>query len=527
MSKKLLYFEDLCNFYSTYKKSTHFSSNKYGEPIVVQSKGIVKFEENDNSKDGLLKVHLQACHTDQNLNGSNIKEDVMNAALPSFSNRPILGFIHDVDGNPEFYGHNMHEDNDGEIVYDECPIGIIPESCGAKLVYDEDKKHTYVEVDGYIFEGYTKAAEILKRDGECFVSVELSIRELSYNAKEKYLDIEDFYFSGVTILGKDDNGNTVMPGMDGSNIKLADFSKKNNSMFSAHSEQIAEIQDRLSKLESACFNRNDNQRKEDNQVEDLEKDFDEVTEISEVMETEETTEEEITVTENESEEIVDETPAESEDSVEITNDEVIEEKEELEVEEKMVRRFEISHEDIRYALYNLLSSYEESDNDWYWITNVYDTYFVYENFDGTKCFGQKYAKDDNNVMFIEERYELFKELLTESEKAELESMRANYSYLVEYKENSIKKEIHAQHEEILKSDKYSVIADNEEFKKLVSEMDNYSLDELEKEAKVILADHIVATKQFSQTQTENTINKVGFSISETPKRSSYGNIFKK
>ena len=107
----------------------------------------------------------------------------MEAALPSFSNRPILGYIHKVvtdenpDGQWEFYSHNMHENENGELVYDEYPIGIIPESCNAQLVYDEEKEKTYCEVDGYIFEEYSKAAEILEREGECFVSVELSIRE--------------------------------------------------------------------------------------------------------------------------------------------------------------------------------------------------------------------------------------------------------------------------------------------------------------------------------------------------------------
>ncbi len=91
-----------------------------------------------------------------------------------------------------FLQSNMHEDENGELVYDEYPIGIIPESCNAQLVYDEEKEKTYCEVDGYIFEEYSKAAEILEREGECFVSVELSIRELSYDAKSKYLNIKDF-----------------------------------------------------------------------------------------------------------------------------------------------------------------------------------------------------------------------------------------------------------------------------------------------------------------------------------------------
>lgn len=63
----------------------------------------------------------------------------MNEAIASFSNRPILGFIYsDDDGNPQFESHNMHTDDDGAIVYDEIPVGIIPESCDAHLEFDEE-----------------------------------------------------------------------------------------------------------------------------------------------------------------------------------------------------------------------------------------------------------------------------------------------------------------------------------------------------------------------------------------------------
>lgn len=59
--------------------------------------------------------------------------------------------------------------------------------------------------------------------------MELSIRELSYDADEKVLNLDDFYFSGVTILGVDEDGNTVNPGMEGANITLAEFSNEGQS----------------------------------------------------------------------------------------------------------------------------------------------------------------------------------------------------------------------------------------------------------------------------------------------------------
>lgn len=62
--KRLRYIEDLYDFYSNkYKRSTKFSAEKTGEPLVVQVHGRINFDESDKNKDGLLPVHLQSCHT--------------------------------------------------------------------------------------------------------------------------------------------------------------------------------------------------------------------------------------------------------------------------------------------------------------------------------------------------------------------------------------------------------------------------------------------------------------------------------
>ena len=203
--------------------------------------------------------------------------------------------------------------------------------------------------------------------------------------------------------------------------------------------------------------------------------------------------------------------------------------------EKLVRTFEISHEDTRYALYNLLSAYEESDNEWYWITNVYDSYFVYENWDSTKIYRQDYSKDGDNIAFENERIELFKELLTASEKAELDAMRSNYAALKEFKENVEKNELTAQKNELINSEKYAVITEkneageykNEAFAKLVSEMDNYSLSELETQIKVIHSDFMAENSNFS-AKPESKIGSVKVFANPNKKakpKKRYGNLF--
>ena len=526
--KRLLTLTDLYNYYSSNSNSCHFSSSKENENIVVQAQGYIKFEKNDKDTEGLLPVYLQACHIDKNVNGSNIKEAVMTAALPSFSNRPILGYIHEVNGQHEFYGHNMHLDENGNVVYDEIPIGIIPESCEAKLVYDETKDKIYVEVKGYIFEEYTKAAEILEREEECSVSVELSIRELSYDAKNKHLDIEDFFFSGVTILGKTDSGETVNPGMVGSNIKLADFSKENNSMFSENSK-LVEVLEKLNTTLSN-FQIDNNQGKEETEVD--KEIFEQVTE--EVIETTEEVFEEVTeeVTEESTEEVI-VTEEESEEAAEETPEVVVEEEavegEAEQFSEKMVKTFEISHDDIRWGLYNLLSVYEDADNEWYYICAVYDNYFVYENWSGDKIFGQAYTKENDNVAFDGDRYNLHRELLTDSEYAELCSMRSNYAAIVEQLKEYQVKEENAQKDALFVSEDYSSISDKEEFKTLAENHSEFSVDELKSKLDAIILDYAKKGSLSFSVETEN--KKVGMTKlpiqTNKNKKSRYGSLFSK
>ena len=76
-----------------------------------------------------------------------------------------------------------------------------------------------------------------------------------------------------------------------------------------------------------------------------------------------------------------------------------------------------------------MSPVETEDNEWYFIDQVYDDKFEYENWEGTKIYRQRYKKDGDNVSFESERIELFQERLTQEEKAELDKMRSNYTKL--------------------------------------------------------------------------------------------------
>lgn len=541
MKRKLLTLSDLYNYYCSTGKSAHFSAEEQHSNIVVQVEGKIHFEKSDRDTENLTPVILQSCHIDKNVNGSNIKESVMTSALPSFSNRPILGYIHDVDGEPQFWGHNMHLDDDDNMVYDEICVGVIPESCEAKLEYDEKKEKTYVVVKGYLFDGYTKATEILEREEECDVSVELCIRELSYNAKEKVLDIEDFFFSGVTILGKNDEGDDVQPGMEGSNIKLADFSRENNGLISQDNQKLIEV---LEKLNETLSNFNISN--------DSKKGGQETLKLKELLEKYGKSETDITLEEFEGlsdeeleakfKELFETSDGQSDDGASIegeenhddsgsgddNDDELFQEGKSFSVDTdgNASLSFEISHEDIRSALYNLLTAWEGVDNEWYWIESTYDDYIVYSNYNGTKIFRQGYTIDGDNVKLSDERTELFKEYLTATEKATLDEMRSNYSLLQEQIASYQKEKDDAAKDLIFADEAYTDMAEYKDFIELKEHASEYSVEEIRTKADLVFAAFVKKNGEFSKKPGKEG-NKVGlnFEFQKADEYKPYGTLF--
>ena len=296
--------------------------------IIVQIPEIIKFSDDYDPTYNLLPVHLMSCHLLENRNRSSISRTAMKEAIPSFRNRPILGYIQkidDGDGNYhyDFAGHEMEFDEDGNIEYKEKVVGVIPESCNPKIVHNDEHDKDYLEVDGLIYEDYTHAAEILRDKGQCDVSIEIAVDSLSFDAKTKIMNIDQFHFLGVTILGvtTDDTHQKIEPGMEGSNITISDFSAENNSFVfnktDFKEEIIAEILNRLDY--KMADNSPDNHGKEEQVEMDNENvnvEFEE-TEVEEVESKEtlteeaevETTEEETPVVETEAskEEVTEET----------------------------------------------------------------------------------------------------------------------------------------------------------------------------------------------------------------------------
>ena len=228
MPKKILTLDNLYQFFVEQNKTVNFSVKETGTPIVVTTPGF--FAESESEMPGMLKLELKVCHTETNRNGSHISEANMEKAMPTLKYRPILAYIHELkDGTKDFYAHNMeiveNEDGESEIHYIEKQVGCFTAD-ESWLKYDKEKDKTYVHAYAVIPEGYTEAADIIRRKKGTKVSCELVINELAYNAKEKYLDLTDFYFGGCTLLGVDEEGNEIGEGMLGARADISDFCHK-------------------------------------------------------------------------------------------------------------------------------------------------------------------------------------------------------------------------------------------------------------------------------------------------------------
>ena len=566
--KRWLTLDNLYDFYVSQNKSVRFNAQEAGGCLAVLVPATIQtFEKDEQSS--LVPIHLKACHTDRNRNGSSIKESVMKSKLSTFHNKPILAFIHEVNGEEEFGGHEMHEEND-EIVYDEIPVGVIPESCNCHLEYDKEKDKTYVHADGYLFGQYNHAPQILERKGgESKVSVELNVYELSYDAKEKVLNIDDFEFAGVTMLGVDEEGNEIGEGMEGANVTLADFSVENNSTINEKLlKEIEKLNATLStfNINSSLKEGGKTEMKFEEILAKFGKTFDDID-----FEYENMSEEEFEAKLNELFTEVEETPSEEdeidtkieesfeEESNESTNnaegviEENFENEDNSELEESLnnstqitaysvtyedgsINTFELSLNDTILALTNLVNdTYSESDNTWYSVV-VFDSYVVMADYWNDRYFKQSYKKRKDVYSLTGDRVSVYPTFCTQEEIDSLDSMRSNYSAIKSELQKYKDAENEAQIKDVFNSLDYASIQDNKDYvafsKEVSKDYSKYTVKDVTTKCDAILAEATKAKNRenFAESAEEKKHKEV-IPMFETKvksnKKSRYGNLFRK
>lgn len=557
-NKRLLFLEDLYDFYSNrYKRSTHFSAEKSGHQIFVQVPAEFEVDKNADYKDeSLLFCKVKLMHSGENRNHSSVTDEALKKASKTLAYKPVLANFMEYEDEAtgetlkDFTSHDMELNDDGSVNYIEKQVGCFT-SDKPFFEVEEETGHNFLYGYCAIPVDYTDAASIIERKNGTKISVELAVNEMEYSGKNKILELTDVVIMGATLLGKDpDTKKDIGEGMLNARLDIADFNAKNNSLFSDYDSTLIDLQERLEKLESACFNnKNDISGKEETIEVEKEKFEEEVTETVEVTETEETTEEEVTVTENESEETVDETSEETtenaeEDPVENTQDETTDtgvtenesvnpEKYSVTMSDGSVKEFSLSLDEITMSLYNLVNQmYGEADNAYYGVTVYEDNTLIMSDYWNGKYYRQSFNRDGDNFSLVGDRVAVHSVWVTDEEDASLNEMRSNYSSVVEELNTYKSAEVFADKMTVFDDEAYSEYLDTDEFKALMSEdsVNKYSKEELSEKADATLGKLVKKNKTFSfagETPQKKHVSRVAFNAEKEMEDTykPYGDLF--
>ena len=556
--KRLLFMEDLYDFYSNkYKRSTHFSAEKSGHQIFVQVPAEFEVDKNADYKDeSLLFCKVKLMHSGENRNHSSVTDEALKKASKTLAYKPILANFMEYEDEEtgetlkDFTSHDMELNDDGSVNYIEKQVGCFT-SDKPFFEVEEETGHNFLYGYCAIPVDYTDAASIIERKNGTKISVELAVNEMEYSGKNKILELTDVVIMGATLLGKDpDTKKDIGEGMLNARLDIADFNAKNNSLFSDYDSTLIDLQERLEKLESACFNnKNDISGKEETIEVENEKFEEEVTETVEVTETEETTEEEVTVTEKESEETVDETSEETtenaeEDPVENTQDETTDtgvtenefvnpEKYSVTMSDGSVKEFSLSLDEITMSLYNLVNQmYGEADNAYYGVTVYEDNTLIMSDYWNGKYYRQSFNRDGDNFSLVGDRVAVHSVWVTDEEDASLNEMRSNYSSVVDELNTYKSAEVFADKMTVFDDEAYSEYLDTDEFKALMSEdsVNKYSKEELSEKADATLGKLVKKNKTFSfagETPQKKHVSRVAFNAEKETEDTykPYGDLF--
>lgn len=517
--KKLLTLEDLVIF-CRQNQMFSFSAHDAGYQLAVHIPST--FEVNDGGDDSLMYCTVKMFHVGENLNHSAVTFDAAQKSLSTIAYKPLLANFCEVNGVKDFTSHDMIVGDDGKVQYLERQIGCFTaDNPEIKLDAETNKQFVFARVA--IPREYTDACEIIERKGGTKVSVELLVNDMQYSAKDDLLVLTDVAVSGCTCLGVNpETGEDVDEGMQGAKLTIDSFSTNNNSI-EPSTEDLAEFNNKFFEKGADSMNKlQELLEKYGKTVEELDFDyehmtdeelveafakFDETADESTDLEPEQETDEQENTSEPEQEQETDEEPAEeaASEDIELT--------------------FKLSHEDTRYNLQKLLSSVNDGDN--LYVEQIFDKYFVYTDWSGMNAFKQEYKVRKNNVSFDGDPVPVFREYVTQEERDQLDSMRQNYSALVEFKETTEANRVKAEKEAIFASEDYAVIVNDEDFINLVNNAEQYSVDECKDRADIIFAKHVRKAGTFSVVSADNKkMPKINMQIeTQTEERKPYGTLF--
>lgn len=437
--------------------------------------------------DKFIKLRLDFAHDGENFNHTYFTKQTLENNKNTLFFSPLLGhIIQNQDGSYDFGGHdidfvpNPYQDNKVQQVYLETILGIIPPEEMAEFEIKEVNGKNRVFVNGFLYKKYSNFAEdILKENIKTAVSMETEILKYSYSIKDDLYNILDFEYTGITFLGKN-----AKPAMEGANAQFYEENKLND----IHEQMNIVLQDLKNVFSLEDNNKNQNEGGTQTMGGNTE-----ATPVADALTTDNA--------DNTSTSPVDNSVPNTNDTIgNVPTEDLTSSKNENTSETPTVnteaktfsKTFEISHEDIRYGLYQALAVVEEADNRCYWIDEVYNNYFDYSDYESkNKCYRQHYTVSNNEIMFTGERIEMFIEKLSSSELATLNTMRSTYeAQSAELNELRAFKSNYDLATKTALVDKWAEkIGDCQEFTELQANYSEKSIEEIEIACKCIFADN--------------------------------------
>lgn len=187
---------------------------------------------------------LRVMYTGANRNGSEFSQEVVEAALPSLRNVPIVAHYDEEDN--EIGAHDMELKRDGDKLRLKNltePCGVVPESAQAYFSEEEDAKgvtHNYLVVEPVILwkrqEVYRHIADDM--GGQVNHSMEVNITAYHKDKESKLMTVDAFQFEALCLLER------AKPCYEGSELALfdaRDFKEQMTQMMNELRETFAQV----------------------------------------------------------------------------------------------------------------------------------------------------------------------------------------------------------------------------------------------------------------------------------------------
>lgn len=204
--------------------------SKFSNTIPMRTQLLEKYESAEQDI-RFTKVKIWLMHLGLNRNGSIFTKEVVQKAIPSLANTPIMASVGlNSWGVKDFEGHEsdieVSEDGELRFINKTFPFGVIPENNNTKFetrVGDDMIEREYLTVEGILWNKWEDAVDILYgKHGVTGQSMELSDEYKGYFDGENF-EFTEFQFFGACLLGDE-----VLPAMNNSTVELkyADSTKK-------------------------------------------------------------------------------------------------------------------------------------------------------------------------------------------------------------------------------------------------------------------------------------------------------------